>query len=256
MKKIKNFINSLFAVTFFQPFFEKLHYISLKGMNYGSANSPKNSGELAVLQYLSKKLQQNPVIFDVGSNNGQYLELLLKEFKDKNPVIHCFEPDLKSFKKLEARHQDKKNVILNNFALGNEEGSVILYGKVEGGIDSSLIKSENVTLDEFPISVRKLDNYCLEHNIKNIDFLKIDTEGSEMNVLRGAKTTIENNNIARIQLEHGSMQSIIAGASLYNYLQILKGYKMFHIKRNGIYKLKYSPKNEIFYNSNYYFEKK
>src|SRR5689334_12133898 len=127
MKSIKRLVQKFFATQFFQPFFEKLHYIALKGMNYGSANSPEDSGELAVVKALKKELPQNPVLFDVGANNGQYLEMLLNILKDKNPLIHSFEPDTKAFEKLNNKFGHLENVFINNFALGEKIHTSVLY---------------------------------------------------------------------------------------------------------------------------------
>lgn len=254
MKKIKNKLIRIIATTFFQPFFEKLHYISLKGMNYGSANSPENSGELSVIKLLNNELPQNPIIFDVGANNGQYLEIILEKFKNKNPTIHCFEPDNKAFEKLFKKFSNTKNVFLNNFALGEIEKKSLIYTKKSGAVDASLIDTGDTELMALEINVKTLDEYCKLNKITNIDFLKIDTEGFEMNVLLGSSKMLNDNAIKNIQLEHGSIHSIIVGSTLYRYLQILKNFKMYHIKQNGIYPLQYSPKNEIFYNSNYFFK--
>jgi len=253
MRSIKKIVLQIFATTFFQPFFEKLHYIALKGMNYGSANSPLDSGEKAVVQNFKKQLPQNPVIFDVGANNGQYLEMLLNILAEKKPIIHSFEPDAKAFQKLTEKFGHLDHVFLNNFALGDQENNSVLYVSKEGGVDSSLIKSNNHDFLEYNIQVKTLDAYCVEHNISKIDFLKIDTEGYEMNVLKGAVNMIAKKAIHKIQLEHGSIQSIMAGSSLYTYKKILPNFKLFHVKQDGMYPLKYSPKNEIFYNSNYVF---
>lgn len=253
MRIIKKIVLQIFATTFFQPFFEKMHYIALKGMNYGSANSPLDSGEKAVVENLKKQLPKNPIIFDVGANNGQYLEMLVNILGDIKPVIHSFEPDAKAFQKLTEKFGHLEHVFLNNFALGDQENKSVLYVSKEGGVDSSLIKSNNHEFLEYEIQVKTLDAYCLEHNISQIDFLKIDTEGYEMSVLKGAINSLEKKAIHSIQLEHGSIQSIMAGSSLYAYKKILPDFKLFHVKQNGIYPLKYSPRNEIFYNSNYVF---
>lgn len=242
------------ATTFFQPFFEKLHYISLKGMNYGSANSPKDSGELAVMKILKNELPLNPILFDVGANNGQYLGLLLDVLKDKNPIIHSFEPEQKAYEKLSEKFKNSKNVILNNFALGEAESTSMLFVSKDGGVDSSLIYSGKQGFHQYEIKVNSLDEYCKKHDIEKIHFLKVDVEGFEMSVLRGSASLILNHSIERIQLEHGSIHSILAGSSLYKYIELLQNYSLYHIKQNGIYKLRYSPKNEIFYNSNYYFK--
>ncbi len=255
MKRVNRFLTSIFATIFFQTFFEKLHYISLKGMNYGSANSPLYSGELSVLKILQKDLPNNAVIFDVGANYGQYLNLLIKYLKDKNITIHCFEPDEYAFKKLNEKFGRLDYVVLNKFALGSENNNATLYGKKKGGVDSSLINTDKDNLEQFSIEVKTLDSYCLDNNISTIHFLKIDTEGFELNVLKGAENAFASNKIKRIQLEHGSIHSIIARSSIYEYKKILKNFTIYHIKQNGIRKLNYKPINEIYYNSNYYFEK-
>lgn len=256
MKSIKKLVLQTFATTFFQPFFEKLHYIALKGMNYGSANSPEDSGEKAVVKLLKNELPQNPVLFDVGANNGQYLGILLDILKDKKPIIHSFEPDAKAFEKLFEKFGQHENVFINNFALGEKETTSVLYVSKDGGVDSSLIKSANHELLEYQIEVKTLDSYCATHTISHIDFLKIDTEGFEMSVLKGAENMIEKDAIHQIQLEHGSIHSIMAGSSLFGYKKLLPKFKIFHIKQNGVYPMKYSPKNEIYYNSNYVFKLK
>src|SRR5690606_22584286 len=114
--------------------------------------------------------------------------------------------------------------------------------------------TQNENLKQTSISMVTLDDYCLNNEIETIHFIKIDVEGFEMNVLKGAKTNIEKQNIKRIQVEHGSLQSIIAGTTLYGFTTLLHNYQCYHIKQNGIYKIDYAPINEIYYNSNYYFK--
>ena len=54
---------------------------------------------------------------------------------------------------------------------------------------------------EIKVQTRTLDNFCYEKNINNIDVLKIDTEGNELNVLKGAKKLLEKSNINIIYTE-------------------------------------------------------
>ncbi|MFC5195476.1 FkbM family methyltransferase [Bizionia hallyeonensis] len=244
----------LLARTYFQPFYKKLHYLALKGMNYGSANSPSDSGEISVLKILQKELPMNPVVFDVGANNGQYLDFILNYFRELNPNIHVFEPDAVAFRTLEKRFSNKPNIHLNNLALGHTQKTGTLYSSGIGGVDGSLVDTEEKDLKKTTISVITLDDYCKQHTIEKIHFIKIDVEGFEMNVLKGAKVALEKQHIERIQIEHGSLQSIIAGTTLYSFIKLLKTYQCYHIKQNGIYKINYAPIEEIYYNSNYYFK--
>lgn len=256
MKSLKNIILSFLAIKLFQPFYEWLHYVSLKGMNYGSANDPKDSGELSLLKLLSKEMSKNPIVFDVGSNNGQYLGLLLDVFKDLHPIVHCFEPNLIAFEKLQKKYGNRTDVVLNNVALGDSVINSTLYSSKVGDVQSSMIATGNNQNIKEEVKILTLDYYCEEYKINEIDFLKIDTEGYETHVLKGAKKMIVNKKINRIQLEHGSIQSIIAQASLFNYKKMLPYFNVFHIKQNGIRKIKYTTRFEIYYNSNYYFKLK
>ena len=259
MKKLKRKLqNTLFkwlAVRQTQGFFEALHKFSLKGMNYGSANKPEDSGELSVLDYIANKENGNLVIFDVGSNNGQYLGHLLKRFAGRNVQFYCFEPDPVAHTQLLKTAAGKSNVHVFNLAFGSEAGMMSLYQNNSGSVGSSL-----VSLDEKPnqqkvdVQVMPLDAFCKEHQIEHIDFLKVDTEGFEGEVLKGATELIAQNKINYIQLEHGSMQSIKMGSSLYTYQQTLPKFRIYHIKQNGLRRIRYSERFEIFYNSNYFFE--
>lgn len=252
MRRFFKSISRVFAVTYFQSFFEFLHYISLKGMNYGAANGVEDSGELSLVKELRSRLPKNPIIFDVGANYGQYLHYLLYYLNPLKPTIHVFEPDVKAFSKLVQKYGDNPNIVLNNTALGNKIGTAELYMSNEGGVNSSLIDSNKNQCAQ--IKVDTLDSYCDKMKVSNIHFMKLDVEGYERYVLKGAKNLIKGNAIKHIQIEHGSLESIIANTSLYVLFNLLPNYRCYHIKQNGYKEIKYAPKHEIFYNSNYYFK--
>lgn len=254
-RKFQNGLFKLIAVRQTQSFFEAMHKFSLKGMNYGSANKPKDSGELSVFDYIEDREKRDLVVFDVGSNNGQYLEHLLSFFKHRKMTYYCFEPDPVAYGHLSNFANGKPGVSIFNLAFGGEKGVMSLYQNNSGSVGSSL-----VSLDDKPnqqkveVQVSTLDLFCKEHGIEKIDFLKVDTEGFEAEVLKGASELIANNKINYIQLEHGSMQSIKMGSSLYSYKQMLPNFRLYHIKQNGLRRIRYSERFEIFYNSNYFFE--
>lgn len=254
-RKFQNGLFKLIAVRQTQSFFEAMHKFSLKGMNYGSANKPKDSGELSVFDYIEEQEKRDLVIFDVGSNNGQYLEHLLSFFKHRKMTYYCFEPDPVAYGHLANFVNGKPGVSIFNLAFGGEQGVMTLYQNNSGSVGSSL-----VSLDDKPnqqkvdVQVSTLDLFCKERGIEKIDFLKVDTEGFEAEVLKGAIELIANNKINYIQLEHGSMQSIKMGSSLYSYQQMLPKFRLYHIKQNGLRRIRYSERFEIFYNSNYFFE--
>jgi FkbM family methyltransferase len=259
MKKLKrtiqNTIFKMLAIRQTQPFFEAMHKLSLKGMNYGSANKPKDSGELSVFEYIEGKEKRDLVIFDVGSNNGQYLEHLLSFFRHRTMAYYCFEPDPVAYGHLARLAEGKQGVSIFNIAFGAQHGVMTLYQNNSGSVGSSLVSlNDKPNQQMVDVQVSTLDSFCKEHGINKIDFLKVDTEGFEAEVLKGATHLIANNQINYIQLEHGSMQSIKMGSSLYAYQQMLPKFRLYHIKQNGLRRIRYSERFEIFYNSNYFFE--
>jgi FkbM family methyltransferase len=157
----------------------------------------------AVLKNL-KSRQPPLVIFDVGANRGHYLQLALKQPAD----IHAFEPSTAAFAELTKRFGGRRNVVLNNLALGSEPGQRTLYYDVPGSELSSLYprKIEHhghpLTQSEL-VPVDTLDHYCDVHGIEHIDLLKLDVEGHELAVLKGSSQMFGRAQISMVSFEFG-----------------------------------------------------
>jgi len=125
---------------------------------------------------------------DIGAHIGRYTILLSKNFKR----IIAIEPVKDSFNVL------RKNILLNrlknvkviNFAIGEKERITKIYINKENLGASSLIeKSKNCT--EQKVKMISLDKLIKSLKIKKIDVIKIDVEGYELNVLKGAKKLLK-----------------------------------------------------------------
>jgi FkbM family methyltransferase len=134
------------------------------------------------------------VVFDVGANRGQTLEYLYPYFT--NAHFYCFEPDPQTYFYLERAAKTLDRVNTFNLALGPSNGQRTLYAN-EASEGSSLLKvSTTISQTTAPgwlrkhaekeVTVMSLDCFCRKHEIKTIDLLKIDTQGFEGQVLRGA----------------------------------------------------------------------
>ncbi len=128
--------------------------------------------ELAVF----KSLKDIKVVFDVGSRDDVDYLILKPGIK-----LHAFEPNPVFFKELKENVGKTRNVYLNNFGLGDVEGR---FEYIEGSQAISDPKENGVL-------IRRMDNYIREKRIKRVDFLKIDTEGYDERVLRGAGEKIK-----------------------------------------------------------------
>ncbi|MBD3563192.1 FkbM family methyltransferase, partial [Planktothrix sp. FACHB-1355] len=143
-------------------------------------------------------------IFDVGANKGQTTLDYRRKFPEAK--IFAFEPVSKSFEAFKANVGVDSKVFCFNLALGEEtkqekmlvkgtSGSNSIYSasKVNNQTEQSLETVNLITLDQF-----MEEN---EHKIDRIDLLKIDTEGYECQVLRGAKATLQSEKILYIFIE-------------------------------------------------------
>ena len=65
------------------------------------------------------KLKKNPIILDIGANEGQSIERFNRVFE--SPIIHAFEPNNYECEKLKSKFKDHHNIIINNVGLGDKE---------------------------------------------------------------------------------------------------------------------------------------
>jgi len=180
------------------------------------------------IKYLIKK--DNPIIFDVGAHTGETIERFRKLYNKS--IIHSFEPQVDSFQKLKKFSDDK--TILNNFALGekieikkfyiNKNDSTSGFYKFT---DKMFADHNNYSKD---IQIKTLDQYVEERNVENIDILKIDVQGYEDNVLKGAIKTLTNK-IKILELEIIFIDYYEKKSSFYNLESIIKplGFELYTI---------------------------
>lgn len=144
------------------------------------------------------------VIFDVGANRGQYLQLALQ----RPAVVHAFEPNSVAFTELAKRFGERSEVRLSKLALGSEQGERTLHYDVPASELSSLYPRQiehhghHWTQTE-TVQVDTLDHYCGTHAIDHIDLLKLDVEGHELAVLQGAGRLFQGKQIAMVSFEFG-----------------------------------------------------
>ncbi|MBI5606846.1 MAG: FkbM family methyltransferase, partial [Deltaproteobacteria bacterium] len=196
------------------------------------------NGELNVLKEIVK---QDGIIFDVGANKGHWSKLAL----GLNPRarIIAFEPVPETFVVLQE-NLTAPNVRLHNLAVSGDNQDKTFYhwdDSFETGELSSLYrrleieKKMNASVKPIKVKSRCLDTFCFEHEIQKIDFLKIDTEGAELDVLRGATNLLELKHIRVLQFEYGGtyLDAHITLRQIYNLLRHY-GYTIYRIIPDGL----------------------
>ena len=127
-------------------------------------------------------------IAHVGAHNGKEVEVYKKLFTDSE--IHLFEPNKSSFKKLESKFSNSKNIYLYNFALGNTNEEKTLNISSNFPNTSSILEPHlhkvyypEINFDDNEVvSLKKFDSLLID----NINFMSIDTQGYELEVLKGS----------------------------------------------------------------------
>jgi len=150
---------------------------------------------------LSVLIKKGDVVFDIGANIGQsacrYSKLV-----GSTGSVYSFEPVKKNFHlfKMMGKVLKFKNVYAFNSAVGDKSGTtrikipIIKNTNIEVGTRASLKYSKNefknATIRYENVAVKTIDELMEELHLNKIDLIKSDTEGNELNVLRGGYNTI------------------------------------------------------------------
>jgi FkbM family methyltransferase len=141
-------------------------------------------------------------IFDVGANRGQFLDRLRLHYPKAS--VHSFEPSPATFRALAERAANMANTSTWNIALGDSISKSILLENVSSDMSSMLqLGSQGWGRIEkqTEIDVQTVDSFCQQHSISRIDVLKSDTQGYDLQVLKGAQRMMNENRIGLIYSE-------------------------------------------------------
>jgi FkbM family methyltransferase len=191
-----------------QRFLERKVQKSLYFMGVGSGTGVMTSGERSILRALKKQTPPPYCIFDVGANQGQFLNLVRNHIATDDFKIHCFEPGRGTYRILLENAGNDERVILNNIGIGKERGEATLFYDSVGSGLASLTKRNlnhfNMDLNESEtVEIDTIDNYCSQNMIDRIQLLKIDIEGHELDALLGADRMISSQAIDIVTFEFG-----------------------------------------------------
>jgi len=260
-----NIYSYFFARKWAQPFSHLLLSTSLRGRGYENCCSPWITGEQHFVDLLSKL--DPKLCLDIGANKGQYSDLLLNKTTAK---VIAFEPLPISFQELKKLEQAYKERFFSfNLGIGAKDSDVLPMffcdEKSELATFSadankvSYVSSANLNTMNLPLI--SLDFFFRENDfgsISEIDLLKIDTEGFEMEVLLGAKETLSLRKPKFIQIEFNWHQ-MYRGHTLFSFSKILSDYVLFQILpfNNGLVRRDPErPETNIYRYGNFVFVRK
>uniref|UniRef100_Q01XK7 Methyltransferase FkbM family n=1 Tax=Solibacter usitatus (strain Ellin6076) TaxID=234267 RepID=Q01XK7_SOLUE len=149
-----------------------------------------------------RRLTSHPIhiIFDVGAHLGSTALAFSEAYPKAN--IYSFEPSPETFKTL-LKNCAGKRIQAFQYAVGSDVETAVLYAKNASYLNSLVPELNAPRPDAYQTSVpvTSLDHFCTSHEIERIDLLKSDTEGYELEVLKGAKTLLRESRIGAIYVE-------------------------------------------------------
>lgn len=244
----------IYRFIFARPLFLKwnnlLYRLSLSGLGILNYENSKVSGESYFVNKLASQSNDDGVIIDVGANQGAYSLMCFRACPSAQ--IYSFEPHPKTFLFL-VNNLSGKNSLCVNKALGASCGVLKLfdYANMDGSSHASLYsgvieKIHKGDITSHQVEVTTIDDVIKENKIQKVKLLKIDTEGHELEVLKGASIAINNRMIKVIHFEFNEM-NVISRSFFKDFVEFLPEYDFYRLLPYGMIPLKYSPLNsEIF----------
>ncbi len=233
-----NRLVTLYAKVFSKPPLSKvnsfLFHATLRGQGYNNYQDGSESGEEF---FISKVLApSNPrVCVDVGANVGDYSRKLLKYTQAQ---VVSFEPLPAAFLRLQEQTEEfRQRSILENRAVGEKNDRLVIHYNPSALAHASLsedVKKVPYVSNESKVEVEvvSLDAYFGNGSFESIDFIKIDTEGFESEVIKGAKDIIRQYRPKYIQLEYNWHQ-MFRNTTLNSFAELLPEYDVFQLVPGG-----------------------
>jgi FkbM family methyltransferase len=147
-------------------------------------------------------LKPGMIVVDAGANIGLHTLFFAKRVGPEGRV-YAFEPGQSAFDRLQnhVKRNQLANVRCLHCALGASEGVVSITENCQDNSRNFVVESSSATTGAKNVALRSLNQLLKEESVGRVDFLKIDVEGFEPQVLEGASNYLRQQSIRVLQLE-------------------------------------------------------
>jgi FkbM family methyltransferase len=209
----------------------------------------RTNGEAWLIEHLAPDAA---TFVDIGANAGDWTALFLERTREA-PRGLLVDASSSAHARLTRRFQDYAGVQVLHVAASDASGEVTFYEEEDAGMTSSLVSGFS-NASARPVTVRSVtvDALLQEHDMMPLDYLKIDAEGFDLHVLRGARASLRSKAIRFLQFEYNDAW-LRAGSTLGAALGLLHecGYVTFLLKGNALHEFPYAVYGEHYHYSNF-----
>tara|TARA_B100000575_G_C23117740_1_gene646361 strand:- start:685 stop:1401 length:717 start_codon:yes stop_codon:yes gene_type:complete len=189
----------------------------------------------SILRYFKNNLENIDVFFDIGSHRGTYTDLIINNFDVKKVVM--IEPQKNIYKFIKKKYLKNKLVKIFNLAISDKKKLQPLYIN-KHDLTSSLTKIDkknsylnlkaklfggtinDLILKKYMIKSCKLSEVVKKSSVNKIDLLKIDTEGHELQVLKGTGAHLKKRvNFMLIEIHNSDIFLNYNAKKIHDYLK-------------------------------------
>jgi FkbM family methyltransferase len=177
-------------------------------------------------------IKPGDVVIDAGANIG-LTSIYASKLTGSKGSVYGFEPLNSTFELLckNIRINRIKNIVPLQIALSNYNGKGNIYPNIHINRGAASLNPNQVEQNPIDVEVKTLNSWIKENNIFNIDFIKIDVEGSELELLKGASELFQHSPKPTICMEYSEEVSRDNNINdLYNFLKNELGYILFKSK--------------------------
>ncbi|MDB5904482.1 MAG: putative nodulation protein noeI-putative methyltransferase [Betaproteobacteria bacterium] len=211
-----------------------------------------SNGELWLLEKVAPRAS---CFVDVGANVGAWSTAFLKRMTAQGRGL-LFEPSPSALALLETNmHKTGRAGSLEviQAAVSDRVGTQVFFTEAAAGETSSLVPGHSLSnAQRIEVALTTIDAELAHRGIDVVDMLKVDAEGFDLHVLRGADQSLRAGKIAVVQFEYNTPWAI-AGSTLADAIRLFEsvGYDLYLLRADGVYAFDYRFYGEYFGYSNF-----
>ncbi len=194
-------------------------------------NGTYEAGTIAVLKGL---LRPGDLFLDIGSNIG-LMSLVASQAVGESGQVIAFEPQPDTFAVLKKNVDLNRcaNVITVNEAIGAAAGQATIYSNLQRTASASLIPLDDEITTVQQTNIESLSDFVSSHHVKSIRMMKIDVEGWELEVLKGAEKILAQADAPALCVEYSHLHANQGGCleDIYRLIRRVNNYQVFRLAK-------------------------